>query len=240
MDRLLVVVFDAESKAYEAKKALHELDREDIITVFDQAVVARNKDGSATVRQIDGPTPVRTLGGTVLGALIGLLGGPVGVGLGAGLGMAAGAAMDVSNAQICEDFVEDLREKLTPEKFALVAEISEDSISPIDTRMEALGGTVYRRALKEVKRTFHDDNVAAMKADRAQLTAERAKADAERKAKLQEKINELDSKIEARIERAKQRRQAAEAQEKAKAAFLQARAAVMKANAPKKHVGPPA
>ena len=47
MDRLLVVVFDAESKAYEAKKALHELDREDIITVFDQAVVARNKDGSA-------------------------------------------------------------------------------------------------------------------------------------------------------------------------------------------------
>jgi uncharacterized membrane protein len=240
MDRLLVVVFDAESKACEAKKALHELDREDVIAVFDQAVVARNKDGSATVRQSDGLTPVRTLGGTVLGALIGLLGGPVGVGLGAGLGMAAGAAMDVSNARICEDFVEDVREKLTPEKFALVAEISEDSISPVDTRMEALGGTVYRRALKEVKRTFHDDNVAAMKADRAQLTAEQAKAHADRKAKLQEKINELDSKIEARIERAKQRRQAAEAQEKAKAELLQARAAAMKANAPKKHVGPPA
>jgi len=240
MDRLLVVVFDAESKAYEAKKALHELDREDIITVFDQAVVARNKDGSATVRQIDGPTPVRTLGGTLLGALIGLLGGPVGVGLGAGLGMAAGAAMDVSNGQICEDFVEDVREKLTPEKFALVAEISEDSISPVDTRMEALGGTVYRRALKEVKRAFHDDNAAAMKADRAQLTAERAKADAERIVKLQQKIDELDAKIAALHERAKQRREAAEAQEKAKAEFLQARAAVMKANAPKKHVGPPA
>ena len=36
MNRLLVVVFDAESKAYEAKKALHELDKEDVITVFDQ------------------------------------------------------------------------------------------------------------------------------------------------------------------------------------------------------------
>jgi uncharacterized protein YdaU (DUF1376 family) len=176
----------------------------------------------------------------MLGALIGLLGGPVGAGVGAAVGLAAGAAMDVSDAQICEDFVEDVREKLTPEKFAVVADISEDSTTPVDTRMEALGGTVYRRALKEVKRTFHDDNVAAMKADRAQLTAEQAKAHADRKAKLQEKINELDSKIEARIERAKQRRQAAEAQEKAKAEFLQARAAVMKANAPKKHVGPPA
>jgi uncharacterized membrane protein len=240
MDRLLVVVFDAESKAYEAKKALHELDREDVITVFDQAVVARNKDGSATVRQIDGPTPVRTLAGTVLGALIGLLGGPVGSGVGTAVGLAAGAAMDVSNAQICEDFVEDVREKLTPEKFALIAEISEDSTAPLDTRMEALGGMVYRRALKEVKRTFLDDNVAAMKADRAQLTAERAKADAYWKVKFQEKINELDSKIEARLERAKQRRRAAEAQEKAKAEFFQARAAVMKANPPHKHVSPPA
>jgi len=240
MDRLLVVVFEAESKAYEAKKALHELDKEDVITVFDQAVVARNADGSASVRPGDDLTPVRTLGGTLLGALIGLLGGPVGVGVGAGVGLAVGAAMDVSNSRICDDFVEDVREKLTPEKFALVAEISEDSTTSVDTRMEALGGTVYRRALKEVKRTYHDDNVAAMKADRAQLTAERAKAHADRKVKLQEKINELDSKIEARLERAKQRRQAAEAQEKAKVEFLRAKAAVMKANAPHKHVGPPA
>ena len=207
MDRLLVVVFDAESKAYEAKKALHELDNEDVITVFDQAVVARNADGSAAVRQIEGPTPVRTLAGTVLGALIGLLGGPVGAGVGAGVGMATGAAMDVSNARISDDFVEDVREKLTPEKFALVAEIRELSTTEVDTRMDALGGTVYRRALKEVKRTFHDDNVAAMKADRAQLKAERAQAHVDRKAKLQEKINELDSKIEARLERATQRRQ---------------------------------
>jgi len=239
MDRLLVVVFDAESKAYEAKKALHELDREDVITVFDQAVVARNADGSAVVRQIDGPTPARTLAGTVLGALVGLLGGPIGAGVGAAVGLATGAALDVSNAQICEDFVEDVREKLTPEKFALVAEISEESTTPVDLRMEALGGTVYRRALKEVKRTIRDDNTAAMKADRAQLAAERAKADADRKVKLQEKIDELDAKIAARHERAKQRREAAEAQEEARAEFLKARAAVMKANAPPKHVGPP-
>ena len=238
MDRLLVVVFDAESKAYEAKKALHELDREDVITVFDQAVVARNKDGSATVRPGDDLTPARTLAGTVLGAVIGLLGGPVGAGVGAAAGFAAGAAMDVSDSRICDDFVEEVREKLTPEKFALVAEINESSTTAVDARMEALGGTVFRRALKDVKRTYHDDNVAAMKADRAQLKAEHAKAQAERKVKLQEKIDQLDSKIEARLERAKQRRQAAEAQEKARAEFLQARATAMKANAPQKHVGP--
>jgi uncharacterized membrane protein len=240
MERLLVVVFDAESKAYEARKVLRELDKEDVITVFDEAVVVRNADGSALIREIDGPTPVRTLAGSVVGALVGLLGGPVGAGLGTAVGFAAGAAMDLSRARICEDFVEDVREKLTPEKFALVAEIGEDSTTPIDTRMEALGGTVFRRALKEVKRAFHDDNVAAMKADRAQLTAESAKAEADRRVSLQEKINQLDLKIAARLERAVERRQAAEAQEKALADFLQARAAVLKANAPHKHVGPSA
>jgi uncharacterized membrane protein len=240
MDRLLVVVFDTESKAYEAKKVLHELDEEDVITVFDQAIVARNADGSATVRPGGDLTPVRTLAGTVLGACIGLLGGPVGAGLGAATGLVAGAALDVSDARICEDFIEDVREKLTPEKFALVAEIAEDSTAVVDTRMEALGGTVFRRALKDVERTFHDDDAAAMKADRAQLKAEHAKARAERKAKLLEKINQLDAKIQARLERSKQRRFAAEAQEKAKAEFLEARAAAMKAKAPRKHVGPPA
>jgi len=66
MEKLLVAVFDAESKAFEAKKALHQLEKEDVIDVFDQAVVARNADGSATVREGNDLTPVRTLAGTTL------------------------------------------------------------------------------------------------------------------------------------------------------------------------------
>ena len=236
MDRMLVVVFGTESKAFEAKKALHDLDTEDIIVVYDEAVIARNADGSATVRQSDDPRPIGTLTGTTLGALIGLLGGPVGAALGAAAGLAAGAAVDIDRARISEDFVEDVRQKLLPEKFALVAEIQEDTTTPVDMSMEALGGTVFRRALSEVKHTIHDENVAAMKADRAQMKAEHARAHADRKAKLQEKINQLDSKIQAQLEKSKQRRQAAEAQAKAKAEFLKARADAMKAEAAQRHV----
>jgi len=235
MDRMLVVVFDSESNAFEAKKALQELDREDVIAVYDQAVVARNADGSATVRESDGPNPVMTVTGTTLGALLGLLGGPVGAALGAAAGLAVGAAVDVDKARISEDFVEDVRQKLTPEKFALVAEIQEDTTIPVDLRMEALGGTVFRRALSEVKHKVHDENVSAMRADLAQMKAEHAAAHADRKAKLQEKINQLDSKIQARLEKSKQRRQAEEAQAQGKVDFLKARAAAMKAKAPQRH-----
>jgi uncharacterized membrane protein len=235
MDRMLVVVFDEESKAYEAKKALDEVDREDIIVVYDEAVVARNADGSATVRESDDPRPVGTLAGTALGALIGLLGGPIGVALGAAAGLAVGGTVDVDRARISDDFVEDVRQKLLPEKFALVAEIQEDTTTPVDMRMEALGGTELRRALSEVRHKIHEENIAAMKADLAQIKAEHAAAHADRKAKLQEKIIQLDSKIQAQLEKSKQRRQAEEAQANAKVEFLKARAAAMKAKAPQRH-----
>ncbi len=45
MDRMLVVVFDSESKAYEGKKALLQLDGEGSISAYGYAVVAKNSDG---------------------------------------------------------------------------------------------------------------------------------------------------------------------------------------------------
>jgi uncharacterized membrane protein len=236
MDRMLVVIFDSESKANEGKNALFQLENEGSIVVYAYAVVARNKDGVARVAQNDDPRPVGTLLGTSLGVLIGLLGGPAGAAVGAAAGLAAGASVDLNHATIGEDFVEDLRQKLLPEHFALVAEIDEDLTAPVDTRMEAIGGTVFRRALSEVKHKLNDEHTAAMKADRAQLKAEHAKADADRKAKLQEKINQLDSKIEARLEKAKERRQAAEREAQAKVELLEAKAAVAKAKAAETHI----
>jgi len=143
---------------------------------------------------------------------------------------------DLNNARVGEDFIDDVRQELQPNKFAVVAEIQEDWTTPVDSRMEALGGKVYRRALSEVEQTVDDEEIAAMKADLAQLKAEHAKAHADRKAKLQEKINQLDSKIQAQLEKAKKRRQAAERQAKAKVEILKAKAAALKAKAAEKLV----
>jgi hypothetical protein len=159
------------------------------------------------------------------------LGGPVGLAIGATAGLAVGGATDLHNARIGDDFIDDVTKALTPNKVAVVAEIDEDWTTPVDTRMEAIGGTVFRRALSEVKHTIHDENVAAMKADLAQMKAEQAKAHADRKAKLNEKINQLDSKIQVQLQKAKDQRQAAERQAQAKVQVLKAKAAAAKAKA---------
>jgi len=236
MDRMLVVVFDSEKKAYEGKKALSQLENEGSIAVYAYAVIGKNADGTTTLKQGDDPGPLGTLVGTSVGSLIGLLGGPVGLAIGATAGLFAGGMADLNNARVGEDFIDDVRQELKPNKFAVVAEVQEDWTTPVDSRMEAIGGKVYRRSLSEVEQTLDDEHVAAMKADIAQLKAEQAKAHADRKAKLQEKINQLDSKVQALLESAKERRAAAERQAKAKVEILKAKAAALKAKAVGKSV----
>jgi uncharacterized membrane protein len=231
MDRMLVVVFDNEVKAYQGKQALLELDGEGSISVYAYAVLTKHADGTASVKQEDDSGPLGTLLGTSFGSLIGLLGGPVGLAIGAGTGVLAGTAVDLNDVRIGEDFLDDVTKSLTPNKVAVVAEIDEDWTTPVDSRMEASGGTVFRRALSDVKQTIHDENVAAMKADLAQMKAEQAKAHADRKAKLQEKVNQLDSKIQVQLQKAEERRDTAERQAQAKVQVLKAKAAAAKAKA---------
>jgi uncharacterized membrane protein len=220
MDRMLVVVFDSESKAYEGKKALLQLDDEGSIGVYGYAVLAKNTDGSANVEQGDDVGPIGSLVGTSLGSLIGVLAGPVGLAVGASAGLLAGEVVDINNAGIGYDFINDVSKVLLPNRFAVIAEVNEEWTTPVDTRMEAIGGTVFRRALSEVKEQIREENVAAMEADLDQLKAEYAKAHADRKAKLQQKINQLDSKIQAQVQNAKDRREALKRRAQAKVQVL--------------------
>ena len=47
-------------------------------------------------------------------------------------------------AGVNAEFLDDVSAKLTPGKWAVVSEISEEWVTPVDTRMEALGGIVFR------------------------------------------------------------------------------------------------
>lgn len=225
MDRMLVVVFDNESKAYEAQRALLELDSEGSISVYSYAVLTKNSDGTATIKSSNDTGPLGTLAATSLGALIGVLGGPVGMAVGGAAGALAGATVDVDQARVGGDFISDVSKVLLPNRVALVAEVEEEWATPVDTRMEKLGGAVFRRAVSEVRDEQDEENMAAMKADYDQLKAEHAKAQADRKAKLTEKINQLDSKIQQRLQENKERREALKREAQAKAEVLKAKAA---------------
>lgn len=216
MQRMLVVVFDSEKIAYEGAVALRQLDAEGSITLYGQAVVVKNADGTTSIKQYDDSPPLGTLTGTSVGSLIGLLGGPVGVAIGSVSGLALGALFDLDYARVGEDFIDEATRLLTPNKVAIVAETDEAWTTPVDSRMEALGGTVLRRALREVREKIRNEEIAAMKADLDQFKQEIAKAQADRRAKLQSKITHLQARIETEQKKADERWKAFQAREATK------------------------
>jgi len=225
MERMLVVVFDNEKKAFEGDSALKQLESEGLLTIYERAVVVKHAEGTVSLKQVDEKGPLGSLAGTAVGGLIGLIGGPVGAAVGAASGLALGALFDVDDARVGEGFLDDVSKSLTPNKVAVVAEVEEEWTTPVDTRMEALGGTVLRRALWEVEKTVDEQEGAAMEADLEQLKSEISKAHADRKAKLQKKIGELEAKIDAQQKKTIQRREAFEARQKAKKDILKKNAA---------------
>jgi uncharacterized membrane protein len=205
MEKMLVAVFDDETKAYQGSSALKELDSEGSLTVHAETVVKKNSDGSLTAKELDDDFPVRTLTGTAIGALVGLLGGPIGLGIGTATGLLVGSVADLSRAGVNADYVDEVSGKLTPGKWAVVADVSEEWEAPADTKLEALGGTVFRATRESIEKEQDAKEEAGMKAQIAQLKEEQAHSRAEQKAKIQKKIDALNAKIDAKKQKARQR-----------------------------------
>jgi len=216
MEKMLVVVFDDESKAYEGSRALKQLDAEGSITIYEESVIKKNADGTVTVKQSEGDFPIRTVGGTAIGSLIGLLEGPIGLGIGAAAGLAAGIVGDLHVAGVNAEFLQDVGAALTPGKCAVVADISEEWVTPVDTRMEALGGAGFRTPRKSAEDEQRARDVAMLRAEIDQLRAEHALAKADRKAKIQAKIDQLNAKLQAKLDEAEKRSEQLKSETEAK------------------------
>ena len=224
MERILVVVFDDEPRTYEGSHALKQLDAEGSIAIHAEAVIKKNADGTVTIKQSEDDFPIGALGGTAIGSLIGLLEGPVGLAVGATAGLLAGSIGDLHAAGVDAEFVDEVAATLSPGKCAVIADLSEEWVTPVDTRMEALGGTVFRKARKNVEDDEWARDVAELRADIDQLKAERAHAYGERKARLQARIDKLNTELEAELDQARQRAEQIKSETEAKVKALQNKA----------------
>jgi uncharacterized membrane protein len=197
---MLVVIFNDEKKAYEGARALAQLEQEGAIFIYAEALIWNYADGTLNIKQADSAFPIRTVMGTSLGSLLGLLGGPLGVAIGAAAGAAAGAVADVRFSEADATFLDDVSTALQAGRYAVVADVSEESVSAVDRRMRALGGSVHRMARGRVAHQQGEGEAARMRAALASLKAEQTKAQLERQKHLQTRIEQLEAKLQAKLE----------------------------------------
>jgi uncharacterized membrane protein len=225
MDKILVVVFDSESKAYEGSLGLQGLQNEGSINLYAKAVIARDTDGKVTVKQSGDMGPIGTAVGLLTGSLIGLLGGPVGVAVGVSLGTTGGMLYDLAQLGVSEDYLNEVGKSLLPGKAAVVAEVWENWMLPVDTKMEALGGVVFRTTRMDVLDEQMEKDVAALNADLDALDAEFEQVNAEAKKKLQIRINATKAKLQAAQDAMQARLEASQQETEGKIQSLQEQAA---------------
>ena len=220
MDKVMAVVFNDEKQAYEGLRALRDLHRDGSITLYSNAVVAKDLNGKVAVQETS-DSPDGTVFGLLTGSLVGILGGPIGLALGASYGTMIGATFDLVRAGISDDFVQEMSEYLVPGKTAVIAELDEDWQAPIDARMEPLGGFVFRRNRIEVEDAYYEREAAAYRDELLALEAERQKASAERKAKLEARIADTRHKLQNKRDEIKARIETVRREGEAKIASLQ-------------------
>jgi uncharacterized membrane protein len=224
MEKMVVVVFDDESKAYNGLNAIKQLDRQADLTLFAIAVIAKDADGVVNVRQSDDVGPLGTLFGTYLGGMVGLLGGPLGVAAGMATGSLSGAISDMDRMGIDLEFLDDVGSVLTPGKAAVVASVDEYWTTPLDTAMEPLGGTVFRKLRGDVIDEQIDREIQETQAELQALQEEYEVASKAQQAQLQAKIDATRSKLQAKVDAANQWIKEADQQAQSKVAVLKEQA----------------
>lgn len=225
MDRMLVVTFDNEVKAYEGSKALQELQNEGSLTVYAMAVVARGADGKVEMKQQDDLGPIGTAVGMLTGSLVGMLAGPVGLVVGAYAGTLGGSFIDLERVGVGSEFLFEVENNLQPGKAAVVAEVWEEWTLPVDTRMETLGGVVIRRARTEVVDEQIEAEVEALNADLDELEAEYQQATGEAKVKIQKNIDATKARLQAKQDEIQARIDASQKEMEAKVKSLEEQSA---------------
>lgn len=145
MSKFVAIIFPSENAAYEGTRTIKQLHAAGTLTLYAMTVLAKEANGNIVTKQAVDQGPVGVAVGALVGGLVGLLGGPIGGALGMSAGAVLGGIGDVFDMGFRADFIEAASTKLAPGKAAVLTEIGEDWIAPLDMRMQALGGEVVRQ-----------------------------------------------------------------------------------------------
>lgn len=145
MNQLIVVAFDHLDDARDAMKRLRDLEAEGRIAFEDTAIIERDPDGKAHVRnEVSGTTEGAAAIGAIVGGVLGFAFPLAGIALGAALGAAVGSLLDTG---VSGDFIDDIKDTLTPGKSALFLVVKQADADVVIAALRDFRGEVIQTTL---------------------------------------------------------------------------------------------
>ena len=132
MSDLIVLSFDNEASAFQMRDKLLDMQKQQVITLSDAAIVIRDKKGKPKVNQLHSLVGAGAMGGAFWGMLIGLLFFAPWLGMAAGaLGGALGGKFN--DIGVDDKFIKEVGETIEPGHaalFLLVVKVTADKVLP--------------------------------------------------------------------------------------------------------------
>ncbi|MBP6469315.1 MAG: DUF1269 domain-containing protein [Chloroflexi bacterium] len=132
MSDLIVLSFDNEASAFQMRDKLLDMQKQQVITLADAAIVIRDKKGKPKVKQLHSLVGAGAMGGAFWGMLIGLLFFAPWLGMAAGaLGGALGGKFN--DIGVDDKFIKEVGETIEPGHaalFLLVVKVTADKVLP--------------------------------------------------------------------------------------------------------------
>ena len=146
MSDLIVLTFPNESGAYQMRDKLLQLQKQQLITLSDAAIVIRKADGKPKVKQLHSLVGAGALGGAFWGMLIGLLFFAPWLGLAAGaLGGALGGKF--TDIGVDDKFIKEVGETIEPGHSALFLLVEKSTPDKVLPELESFDATVLQTSL---------------------------------------------------------------------------------------------
>ena len=140
--KFVAAIFDTLDMAQDGARALLGCQRDNTFTVLGMAVIERQPQGALTIVQ----APAQGPAGDGVRALLSDLAEAICTQAAPALGLVTdlGSWGDLTDFGVTRDYVWKIAAELRPGRAAVLAEIEEDWVTPLDTRLEEIGGCVIR------------------------------------------------------------------------------------------------
>lgn len=145
MTQLIVVAFDHFADARKAMAGLRALERDGQIRFEDTALVERDPDGTAHVKnEVSGTTETAAAIGALIGGLVTFVFPLAGIALGAALGALVGRSLDRG---VSDAFVDEVKGTLRPGRSALFLVVKQSNADALLAALRQYQGDVIQTTL---------------------------------------------------------------------------------------------
>ncbi len=145
MNQLIVVAFDHFDDAKNAMNTLRSLERDGRIRFEDTAIVQRDPDGTAHVKnEVSATTETAAVIGAVIGGLVTIVFPPAGVLIGAAAGALVGSLLKTG---VDPDFVDEVKKTLRPGRSALFLVVKQNDADAVMAALRQFKGDVIQTTL---------------------------------------------------------------------------------------------